>query len=203
VTDRWPRGRSILLREVYLGRVWAARPVTVVEDTSTRIAVYMAPGTLWKRPVAPTGEPLRLQGPEWDLADATCTGNAALRLITPGRAHSVLVWWDPTTWEFQGWYVNLEEPMRRTSLGFDYLDQVLDIVVAPDRSWHWKDEDEFHIAKERGILTPESAAAIRAEGERVIEAIEAGAPPFSGTWQAWRPDGDWCRADLPDGWDEV
>ena len=33
--------------------------------------------------------------------------------------------------------------MWRTPMGFDYMDQMLDIVVAPDFSWYrWKDEPE-------------------------------------------------------------
>lgn len=146
---RWSVGDRIILREVYEGRVWAVRPVTVVADSSDRIALYHAPGTIWRRPVSASGEPLRLQAPEWDLADLPWTGNAALRLTTPGAAHSVILWWEPASWRFEGWYVNLEQPFRRTNLGFDYLDQVLDIVVAPDRSsWFWKDEDEFATAQE-------------------------------------------------------
>ena len=33
--------------------------------------------------------------------------------------------------------------MARTPIGFDYLDRLLDIEIAPDLSrWKWKDEDE-------------------------------------------------------------
>jgi hypothetical protein len=32
---------------------------------------------------------------------------------------------------FAGWYVNLQESLRRTGSGFDTVDLVLDLVVAP------------------------------------------------------------------------
>jgi hypothetical protein len=201
---RWTAGDRIILREVYQGRVWAIRPVTVVGDSADQIALYLAPGTTWKRPISASGEPLRIQAPEWELADLPWAGNAALRLTTSGAAHSVILWWEPATWRFEGWYVNLEQPFRRTTLGFDYLDQVLDIVVAPDRSsWCWKDEDELAKAQELGVLSRAEAAAIRREGERVIAAVEANAPPFCDGWEDWRPDPAWIIPSIPKGWDDV
>jgi protein associated with RNAse G/E len=42
-----------------------------------------------------------------------------------------------------GWYVNLQCPYRRTPLGIEAMDLMLDIVVEPDMTWRWKDDDEF------------------------------------------------------------
>lgn len=34
--------------------------------------------------------------------------------------------------------------MRRTAIGFDTFDLLLDLVISPDLSqWTWKDEDEY------------------------------------------------------------
>jgi hypothetical protein len=33
--------------------------------------------------------------------------------------------------------------LRRTRLGFDTRDQALDVVVEPDGTWQWKDEDQL------------------------------------------------------------
>src|SRR5439155_23682496 len=117
------------------------------------------------------------------------------RIWTPGPPHSVLLWWDPRTWTFRGWYVNFEEPMRRTGLGFDYLDLALDIVVRPDRSWYWKDEEEFEEAQARGIIDPEMAEAIGRDAAEVIADIEAARPPFDASWPKWRPDPSWTPLD--------
>jgi hypothetical protein len=93
--------------------------------------------------------------------------------------------------------VNFEEPMRRTALGFDYLDMALDLVVSPDRTWAWKDEDEFGEAQRRGILGPSMADAIRADTARVLEDIAAGAWPFDDDLATWRPDPGWAPLPVP------
>ena len=103
---------------------------------------------------------------------------------------------------FVCWYINLEEPFRRTRFVFDYLDQLLDIIVSPDRTtWQWKDEDEFQEAQDRGLFSPEQARAIRAEGERVVQLLQANKPPFNSGWEQWRPDSAWSLPTLPEGWD--
>jgi Protein of unknown function (DUF402) len=45
--------------------------------------------------------------------------------------------------DLDGWYVNLQEPFRRTARGIDTMDSVLDIVVARDGAWRWKDAEEL------------------------------------------------------------
>ena len=83
------------------------------------------------------------------------------------------------------------------------VDQDLDIVVRPDRTWEWKDEDEF---TER-LAFPESywvgdPAAVWAEGRQVIKTVEGGEFPFDGTWTDFRPEADWpVPTVVPDGWD--
>ena len=77
----------------------------------------------------------------------------------------------------------MQSPMARTRLGFDHWDHLLDIVVAPDRSWRYKDEDELELCLETGRMTAATALAVREEGCRVIEQIEANAlPVLPGDW---------------------
>lgn len=128
-------------------------------------------------------------------------GRPTLRLTTPGRPHSVLVWWGEG--EFGGWYVNLERPLTRAPIGFDYLDQELDIYVRPDRSWELLDEDEFDEAQRLGVIAPEEAAAVRDEAARAVRTIEAWEPPFCDGWEGWQPDPGWAPPALPAGWDVV
>ena len=114
-----------------------------------------------------------------------------LKLHRFGTHHSL--------WYFEdGWYVNLEEPWRASSVGWDTRDLALDIVVERDGSWRWKDEDHLAAAVERGWITPEKASAVRAEGERVLAAW-----PFPTGWEDWRPDPRWEVPHLPAGWDET
>ena len=149
-----------------------------------------------KLPADPDGNRIRQQRDDFTLVDEVWRGNDSLRIAIPGAAHSVLLWW--VEGELQGWYVNLETPLRRTSIGFDYLDQKLDLVVRTDGSWRWKDEHELAEAVELGILDRDEAAAVRAEGERVLAAW-----PFPTGWEEWRPDPEWEAPRLPAGWDRV
>jgi predicted RNA-binding protein associated with RNAse of E/G family len=75
--------------------------------------------------------------------------------------------------------------------------------VDPDRSWRWKDEDHLAEALDVGLFTAQQAKAMRAEGERVIERIEAWAAPFDEGWENWRPDPDWPLPSIPNGWADL
>ena len=126
-----------------------------------------------------------------------------LHLLRPGVAHAIHLWWLPPDWRFGGWYINLQEPIRPTRLGFDSMDHVLDVVIDPDLSWRWKDEEELDEAVEMGIVRVDDAREIRAEGERVIRRLESRSAPFCDAWEQWRPDPAWSIPELPDGWDTV
>jgi hypothetical protein len=200
----WREGDQIMLREVYRGGVWAARPAIVVRDTDSLIAAYLAPGMRWKRPVhGDNGDRMRMPATTWKLEDAVWTRARMLHLMEPGAAHATHVWWLAPDWRFGGWYVNLQEPIRRTPLGFDYMDHMLDIVIEPDLSWRWKDEHEITEAVALGIVSRVWADEVRREGERVIERLEARRPPFCDGWEHWQPDPAWSLPELPTGWDEL
>jgi len=194
-------GDPVTVREVWQGKVWTVRVLTVVKDEPNLLALYQAVGTPWKRPCGPDGHPIRLPDQPWHLEDALLREDT-LRLILPGQAHSVLLIWQQR-WNLTCWYINLEEPFRRTSIGFDYMDQTLDIVVEPDMaSWRWKDEDEFEEAQAKGIYSREQAVEIREEGERALERLLARKPPFDERWEDWRPDAAWRRPEIGARWQE-
>lgn len=197
---RWSPGEPIVVREVWRGRVWSGRPFVLVQDRPDLLAMFMPAGTAWKKPTTLTGGTLRMPREEWALADARHPHNM-LVVATPGADHSVRLIWTEEGYEFVWWYVNFEEPLARTEIGFDYMDQVLDMVARPDLSeWRWKDEDELEEAQALGIVSPARALELRAEGERVIGLIEGRRPPFDGSWREWRPDPAWPVPVLPDGW---
>ena len=81
---------------------------------------------------------------------------------------------------FEHWYVNFEQPLRRSPVGFDTFDEKLDLIVQPDGRYVWKDEDELEQAAALGLV---DAAAVRAEAARVLEEW-----PFPTGWEDWRPD---------------
>jgi predicted RNA-binding protein associated with RNAse of E/G family len=120
----------------------------------------------------------------------------------PKRAFAVWLFWDATDWSFAGYYVNLQAPLVSTSVGFDTADHLLDIVVAPELAWEWKDEDEFEEALAHGVLSMEIAAEARDAAERAVADIDARNWPFDSSLIDWRPDPNWRIPVLPDNWNE-
>lgn len=185
----WSEGAVVVVRELWKGRVWKARPWIVVQDDPDELVLWI-----------PAGTPTRVPGgsgiprDDWELEDGTFT-RAALRIARPGQLHSILLFEGETGLE---WYVNLERPLRRSRVGFDHLDRELDLLARPDGTWEWLDEDEFEEAQALGVIDPVEAAEIRAEGERVLAQW-----PFPTGWEDWRPDPAWPLPELPAGWDEV
>ncbi len=127
-------------------------------------------------------------------------GSGVLKLARPGQPWSVWLFWE-RGWRFKNWYVNLEAPLSRWSGGVDSEDHFLDIAVYPDRSWEWRDEDEFAQAQRAGLLDAGQAAGIRAAGRDAAGLIDAWGQPFSDGWETWRPDPDWQPPALPADWD--
>ena len=203
----WTPGDRIVLRETRQGVVWSAKPATVVRDTPDLVALSIAPGSRWKQPRSRDGRRVGVVdvvAGTWELADATWMGGGALALCPPGASHALVGFWNETHTALMSWYLNLQEPLRRTPIGFDTLDLILDLVVSADRrSWCWKDEDEFAEAQAHELIDAPTAAAIRAEGRRAHGLLLAGAPPYDPEWETWKPDPTWTVPTLPAGWDIV
>ncbi|MFB7937296.1 cytidylyl-2-hydroxypropylphosphonate hydrolase [Streptomyces sp. NPDC004779] len=208
--QHWAPGEHILWR--YRGNgtdeVHICRPVTVVRDTPDLLAVWMAPGTECVRPVLADGtsvhdEPLatRYTAPR-TTERAHWAGSGVLKLARPGEPWSVWLFWE-RGWRFRSWYVNLEEPRRRWSGGVDSEDHFLDISVYPDRSWLWRDEDEFAQAQRAGLMSTGQADRVRAAGAAAVELVERWGAPFRDGWEEWRPDPAWTVPALPADWDRI
>jgi hypothetical protein len=211
VTDRFEPGATVTVQEVWRGRVWAARPMRVVEDRGDFLALWFPKRTRWKVPRTPPTRPrpetraerfaAMLQLEDWVLQDFEWDVDS-LWLTEPDTWHTVRVGWQDG-WEPWGWYVNLEQPVRRTERAVQTMDLMLDVIVEPDRSWRWKDEDELEALVEAGLFAPETAVRVRDEALAVIGRAEAGKPPFGDAWHDWRPDSAWPLPELPPGWNET
>ena len=182
-------GIDAVWRDVHRGRVWRAQACRIVEESAETIALWIPRGSPFRIPAGG----LRIPGEEWELERGETT-RPQLCVARPGRAHSVYLFWTDA-WELEHWYVNLEQPLRRSPVGFDTFDEKLDLIVRTDGSYRWKDEDELEAAAAAGLL---DAAAVRAEAARVLEEW-----PFPTGWEAWRPDPSWPVPQLPDGWERV
>ena len=200
--ELWQPGRSIVLREIWDGRVWAALPATVVQDHPAQRMLFIPPGTRTRFAAGPDGREVRLYTDDWTMAERVTTW-PVLSFSWPRRDHAVLAMWDEQ-WRFQTWYVNLETTLRRTPTGLDFIDHCLDVIVAADRStWWWKDEDELDEAIDRGLFSPVQAAEFRREGEEAARRLMDGEPPFDRDWSSWRPNPGWPVPALPPDWNAV
>jgi Protein of unknown function (DUF402) len=206
----WPPGTTAVLQEVWNGRVWAARPVRVVRDEGDFVALWFPKGTRWKAPTTPPTRPReRTRGErlattialgDWVFADAEWEVST-LMLLREGEWHALWISWldDGEQW---GWYVNLQRPFRRTPLGFETMDLMLDVTIELDRSWRWKDEDELEVFVERGVFDEALAGRLREEGLEVARRAERNEGPFAEDWSEWRPAASMPPPELPPGWDE-
>jgi predicted RNA-binding protein associated with RNAse of E/G family len=188
----WSSGEVVALRELAQGRPWKARAWIVVEDRPDALVLWIPRGS---QTMIPAGEAVLPSG-DWRLVEGSF-GLNALRVTRPGEAHSVLHFFADDG-AFHRWYVNLETPLIRSHVGFDFTDLFLDLSVTPDGIWRWLDEHELEQAVTVGVLSPEEAAAARAEGERVIAHW-----PFPTGWEDFRPDPAWPVPLLPAGWESV
>jgi protein associated with RNAse G/E len=190
------------------GSLVLVMPQRVVSDDERGLLTWRPIGTPWLSRRTVDGRdrrevPFRLRHTvEWRLEPTHWGARHVLHLFRPGRAHSV--WWMfRPDYTFDRWYVNLEAPPARWAGGVDTFDHALDIVVEPDRTWRWKDEDEYlERIGHPAYWDAAQAEEIRAEGERVVADIEAGRFPFDGSWLDFRPDPAWPLPAMPEsGWD--
>ena len=203
MTSAWAAGDDVLLTFVRPdGSVGQRHPLRVIDDDGSRLLGWLpidtpivgsrlADGSSMRD--APLAE--RFTVPRVAVHDVW-RGTSTLRLVDNERWSSV--WWffdrDGT---FTGWYVNLEIPCGRDDHGPVRIDGVLDVVVAPDGSWGWKDLDEADAAVEAGRLTAEQRDRLRDEGERCGALAARGRFPFDGTWTDFRPGPGWPPPRMP------
>ncbi len=117
-----------------------------------------------------------------------------------GDWYSTWLFWSSADHSFLGYYVNFELPWRRTALGFDSNDLTLDIVVAPDLSWRWKDQDEYEHRVGAGVIPPKWANGVAAAREEVLAKLAAASSPFDGSLVGFEADPAWATPTVPIDW---
>lgn len=199
MATRFRPGEGIALREVWRGRVFEARPTIVVEDGAEQTTLLLPAGVRCAVPVDGEGQELRIPDEAWRHELRARGPEPILSFAWPELPYSVLLW---TVHGRRVWYVNLQDPLARTSLGFDTVDHALDVLIELDGSgWAWKDEDELQDAVARGLFSEQEAAEFRRWGEVATERVLTRSPPFDRDWTAWQPDPSWRLPELPVGWD--
>jgi hypothetical protein len=193
------RGDVVVLREVWHGRVFEARPTIVVQDDPDQAMFFLPGGVSCGLPIGDDGKELRLPDRPWRLEVRPRGDQPILSFAWPDAPYSVLLW---TADQRRVWYVNLQDPLERTPIGFDSVDHALDVVVELDRSsWRWKDEEELAEAVRDGLFSEVEAADFYAWGARAVDRIVSREAPFDRDWDDWAPDPGWPVPELPDGWD--
>ena len=186
----------IVRREVWHGRPWVGSTVRVVQDDPHLLVTY-----------TPEGTPFAFPDGDWPggrhpwHGRGAWTGPGTLALHRPADRYAVFVFWEGRARRFACWYVNFQDPFRRTPIGFDTLDHELDLVVEPDGSRWLKDADALDGRVTDGRFTTAEADEIRAEADRVERELAAGRRWWDDGWSRWEPPGEWAAAPLPDGWE--
>jgi hypothetical protein len=185
----WSSGEVVRRREVLNdGRCWLDVPVFVVQDDDV-LVTYIARGAAF---IFPPGRWPGTTGWHPWHGKTSWEGNGTLMLQRSGEAYAIWVFWFGTERAFHGWYVNFQEPFRRTSDGYETQDLELDIWVPSTGGWEWKDAELLEQRIAEGRFTSEQVAATWEEGHRVAALLDA--------QEHWWPD-EWATWSPPPGWD--
>lgn len=197
-------GDIVVLRYVTTdGRIEICWPCRVVADRDEVVALFIAAGSPYKAGPKKTAAEKRRQPRTALPPDEYVWRTDTLRLMFPGRSHSVSLSWGPAAEERRllKYFVNMEEPFRRTAVGFDTQDHTLDIEVTPELAWRWRDEQELANHVTEGFYTAALAAAARLEGQSAIEAIVRREHECVRGWPEWSPPPAWTIPPFARGWD--
>lgn len=198
---RFRPGEAIALRELWAGRIRAARAATVVQDDHDQVTLFIPTGSPAMRAFR-DGRLERRRDLPYDLAPVRYDEAHVLSFAWPEVPYAILRFYRPD-WSAWSWYVNLQDPLRRSAVGFDTEDHVLDVIIELDGTWRWKDEDELADAVERGLFTDHEAERFRRHGLEAVRRLPDREPPFDREWSSWRPDPSWSAPRLPEGWERL
>ena len=201
-------GSPIIARELWHGLLWAARPVVVVADDGDQLVHWSPAGSVGcfatsrffpGRDHLPREQRqlVALQTRQWHYRGFPARGTKLTFVSNDAWAGVELTWTEDGT--FAHWYVNFQLPLTRTDAGYDTLDLVIDIMVAPDWSWTWKDEAPFRVAIRDGLFDADVEMAVLEEAARIQRQIESRTGPFDERWLRWTAPQAWAPPVLPEG----
>jgi predicted RNA-binding protein associated with RNAse of E/G family len=209
VTDRLPPvGATAVVRGVLRGRSWYEQAVRIVESGVSSVTAARWPGaatreiSFYAQSLA-TGEPALREAArdalvrgDWQLVSSAWKWTGVLERVVFGRWFSVSQMFEPDG-ALRCWYVNFQRPPTWRPDGWDTSDLALDLVVDPDGTRRWKDEDEYAHYLRLGLITDAERASVDAAREEAIALIEARADLFAETARRrWRPDPAWATPSL-------
>lgn len=218
-------GSTVVRRDVFRGRVWTATPFRVVSDSRDLLALAVWPGAGRLAPTHQAAlsssrrdETVReialpnLASDKWELTVWTWRTNTKLTLVEPGAYFGVDLFFGDSDGDGDGdsdgegdndggelvmSYVNFQRPLRRTPIGIDTFDLLLDLVIEPDGSCRWKDEGEYEQGRRLGIVTDAEHRHVQQAREQVLALLARRTGPFDERWRAWRREPHWELPTLP------
>lgn len=205
----WKSGDVISWRGIYRGRVWHCQPTILVKDSSEEVVITLLPGTeCIVEESYPKGKKhgrrrWHFMKEDWQLAKYTWQTNRLLLIFEPEKYYSTVLFWNQASNEFLCYYINFQLPFQRNLCALDTLDLDLDLIVRPDFTYEWKDEEDYQKAIEHGIISREWIQSIEAAKPEILEKLEKRYYPFDGSWLNWMPDPDWPAPKLPENWDKI
>lgn len=194
----WRPWEPIVRREVWRGRPWVAIPFFVISDEPQLLVTYVPEGAPFgfaegNWPGGPHGWSHR---PAWE-------GHGTLHLQRPGDPYAVFVFWRGPEREFDCWYVNFQDPFRRSEIGIDSHDHVVDLSSEDGRSWARKDFELLDVRVAEGRFAEPKAEEIRRDAERVEHALTEHGPWWDLAWADWTPPPGLEPPPLPASWERV
>lgn len=203
-------GEEIALRSVFNRQVSYAQAVTVIQDTQEQTTLLLLPDAqcaacegyfTWRSGDNSLGSRWdeALKG-DWKLREFSWNTNRFLILLWPEKFYSVYLIWNQQNNALVCHYVNFQTPYQRSRAGFDTYDLELDIVIHPDRSWNWKDEEDYQDGIRAGCIRPEWVQGIEQAQSEVFALLAKRAYPFDGAWLDWQPSAGHTPACLPQDW---
>lgn len=183
---------DVVLREVRFGRVWRANAFRLVQERDGEVVLWSPRGIPRMLPLDESGNEIRIPRPAWRLGERRTVWDS-LGLLRPGARYSLWHYW--VDGRFTHWYVNFERHLGRSPVGWDYVDDKLDVVVEASGAWRLKHEHELAEAHAAGLV---DAGEVRVEAERLLAD-----PPWPTGWEDWRPAADWPPPGFPEGWDAI
>lgn len=199
---RFESGSTAVRRDVFRGKVRSAWPTRVVHDTGDEIAwacwsgTELTAETSWRSGDDVQRRLAELASGEWSLGTHVLTDITFLGFQLPDVWFSVFLFFQPSG-EHSRWYVNFEQPYHRTPIGIDTCDHLIDLVINPDGTHRWKDEDEYVQGRQLGVVTDAEHGEIERAKDQAFAMFEQRSGPFDERWLHWRRDPAWALPVLP------
>jgi hypothetical protein len=205
----WNPGDVVTWRGIFNNRIWHVQPTIVINDSPDELILTLLPETECVAEASyPEGKKhgkrwWEFIDNDWTLKKYRWRTNRLLIILVPEAFYSTMLFWDDASNQFLCYYINFQVPFKRRQWGIDTLDLDLDIVIDPDFSFKWKDEEDYQKAIEHGLITPEWVQGIENAKPEIFDKLEKRLYPFDGSWLGWKPDPNWEPPKLPENWDKI